>query len=252
MKALIVDDEAPARRELRALLEELDGVEVVGEAATGRAALDRIRADGPDVVFLDIQMPGGTGLQVASEVLELDRPPVVVFVTAYDEHALKAFELAAMDYLLKPIDPARLARAVARAKGLLGNRTEAERRAQAAMDASPGPLRRVLAARPGEKPRVVLDLARVLWFQADGKRSLATTAEGEYEVPRLLGNIEEALGAGSSFVRTHKGYLVKLDHVTEVVPWFVGARRLRMAGRPRSEVPVSRRFAKRLRARLGR
>ncbi len=251
MRVVIADDEAPARGELRALLDELDGAEVVGEAATGRAALERIRADAPDLVFLDIQMPGGTGLDVASQVLELPKPPLVVFVTAYDEHALKAFDLAAVDYLLKPIDPARLARAVARAKGLLGSRAEAERRAQAALDASSGPLRRVLAARPGEKPRVVLDVSRVLWFQADGKRSIATTAEGEYEVPRLLGDLEEAIGAGP-FLRTHKGYLVNLDHVAEVVPWFAGALRLKMTGRPKSEVPVSRRFAKGLRKHLGR
>ena len=229
----------------------MDDAEVVGEAATGRAALERIRADEPDLVFLDIQMPGGTGLDVATEALALPRPPLVVFVTAYDEHALRAFDLAAVDYLLKPVDPSRLARAVARAKRLLGNRAEAERRAQAALDASPGPLRRVLAARPGEKPRVVLGLSRILWFQADGKRSIAATAEGEYEVPRLLGDLEEAIGAGS-FVRTHKGYLVNLDHVTEVIPWFAGALRLRMAGRPKGEVPVSRRFAKGRRARLGR
>lgn len=251
MRTLIVDDEAPAREELRALLEDLDDAEVVGEAATGREAIERIRADSPDLVFLDIQMPGGTGLDVASEVLKLPRPPLVVFVTAYDEHALKAFDLAAVDYLLKPIDPARLERAVSRAKGLLGNRVEAERRARAALDASPGPLRRVLAARPGEKPRVVLDLARVLWFRADGKRSVAATADGEYEVPRLLGDLEDAIGA-RSFVRTHKGYLVNLDHVVEVVPWFAGALRLKMAGRARADVPVSRRYAKGLRERLGR
>lgn len=251
MRVLIVDDEAPARGELRALLSEVDDAEVVGEASTGRAAIERIRADAPDVVFLDIQMPGGTGLDVAAEALELPHPPLVVFVTAYDEHALKAFDLAAVDYLLKPVDPARLARAIARAKGLLGNRAEAERRAQAAIDAAAGPLRRLLVARPGEKARIVLDVSRVLWFQAVGKRSIAATADGDFDVPRLLGDLEEALGAGS-FVRTHKGYLVNLDHVAEVVPWFAGALRLKMSGRPKGEVPVSRRFARALRARLGR
>ena len=251
MRILIVDDEAPARGELRALLSEVDDAEVVGEASTGRTAIERIRADAPDLVFLDIQMPGGTGLDVAAEALGLPHPPLVVFVTAYDEHALKAFDLAAVDYLLKPVDPARLARAVARAKGLLGNRAEAERRAQAAIDASAGPLRRLLVARPGEKARIVLDVSRILWFQADGKRSIAVTADGQFDVSRLLGDLEEALGAGS-FVRTHKGYLVNLDHVAEVVPWFAGALRLKMSGRPKAEVLVSRRFAKVLRERLGR
>ncbi len=250
MRVLIVDDEAPARGELRALLEEVDDAEVVGEAATGREALERIRAEAPDLVFLDIQMPGGTGLEVASEVLRLPRPPVVVFVTAYDEHAMRAFDLAAVDYLLKPVAPERLARAVARARGLLGNRLEAERRAQAAIDAGEGPLRRLLVARPGEKARVVLDVAKVLYFRADGKKSIAMTAEGEYEVGRMLGEMEEALDQ-AKFVRTHKGYVVNLDQVTEVVPWFAGAMRLRMAGRGKSEVPVSRRFAKGLRERLG-
>lgn len=251
MRILIADDEAPARAELRAILSEIDGVEVVGEATTGWEAIDRVRADGPDMVLLDIQMPGGTGIEVASEVLSLARPPLVVFVTAFDEHALKAFDLAAVDYLLKPVDAARLARAIDRARGLVGSRAEAERRAQAAIDASAGPLTRLLVARPGEKARVVLDVSRVLWFEADGKRSIAVTGEGRFEVARLLGDLEEALGA-AAYARTHKGYLVNLEQIAEVVPWFAGALRLKMRGRDRAEVPVSRRFAKALRARLGR
>src|SRR4030042_3578556 len=108
LRALIVDDEAPARSELTYMLEKADNVEIVGEATNAREAIELIRALNHDVVFLDIEMPGLTGLNVAEIILELPRSPAVVFVTAYGEHAVKAFELDALDYLIKPFNARRL------------------------------------------------------------------------------------------------------------------------------------------------
>ena len=113
LKALVVDDEAPARSELRYLLSEAGGVEVVGEASSAAEALQLIRALPYDVVFLDIDMPGFSGMQLAEALSELDRQPAIIFVTAYSEHAVKAFEVEATDYLVKPVEVPRLRRAIA-------------------------------------------------------------------------------------------------------------------------------------------
>nr|BFF18269.1 hypothetical protein GCM10025730_17900 [Promicromonospora thailandica] len=135
-RALIVDDEAPARAELRYLLEELGGVQVVGEAANGEEALLLLRSLPYDLVLLDIRMPGGSGLEVAAALRELPNPPKVIFTTAYPDHAVEAFDLAAADYLVKPFDTERLGRALERALEHTGSD-----------DAPPGPAHRPPSAR---------------------------------------------------------------------------------------------------------
>ena len=118
IRALVVDDEEPARNELCFQLEQLDGVEVAGQAGDGPQALELIEALHPDVVLLDVQMPGRTGFEVARELIDHPAAPNVVFVTAYDQHAIEAFEVNAVDYLLKPVAPARLAQTIARVRDL--------------------------------------------------------------------------------------------------------------------------------------
>ena len=134
LRALIVDDEAPARERLRRLLEELGDVEVVGEATNGAEALDRCAALDPDVVLLDVRMPGMDGIEAARHLGALDEPPAVIFTTAYDEYALAAFESQAVGYLLKPVRREKLARAMRHAARVAGTAT--------------GPARRPVAARP--------------------------------------------------------------------------------------------------------
>ncbi|NJN64842.1 MAG: response regulator [Acidobacteria bacterium] len=206
MRALIVDDEAVARRRLARLLEAHPEVTIVGEAADGQKALDAIRALAPDLVFLDIRMPEMDGLEVA---FKSAGGPRVIFVTAHDEYAVQAFEAAACDYLLKPVDPARLRLALARV----------------ASSSSPnlGALEGVLRAALGriDAPRLVArrgDTAEFLDPRAIARITVkqgysVVEAEGrEYLLDETLANLEERLSS-LGFVRTHRGELVNLQHV---------------------------------------
>ncbi|MCK5639743.1 MAG: response regulator transcription factor [Gammaproteobacteria bacterium] len=200
MKVMIVDDEALARERLRRLLEEDSDVEVVAEAANGQEALTRCQSARPEVVLLDIRMPGMDGLEAARHMAELDPPPAVIFTTAYGDHALQAFEARAIDYLLKPIRRERLTQSLARARYL--NRSQLS-----ALD----------EARPEAKGRNFLSVHRhgslqlipvnsVVYFQADSKYVTVHHAEGEDLIDDSLRLLEDEFGG--AFVRIHRNALV--------------------------------------------
>lgn len=258
-RALIVDDEAPAREELRFLLEEIGRVQVVGEATNGEEALVLINSLDYDLVFLDIRMPGRSGLEIAKEVHSLPQRPRVIFTTAYPDHAVEAFDLSAADYLVKPFDAERLRRAVERALA-----TGAERTDDGA-PASPG--READAARQAVRPRAAEPerLVRIP-VQKDGRTKLVdgdaivyVSAARGYSSIKLgdervlvsfsLNELERRLQG--HFFRVHRSYLVNLRYVRELVPDFRGALVLVMNDRQRSRVEVSRRHARELRKRLG-
>ncbi|HHY93335.1 MAG TPA: response regulator transcription factor [Firmicutes bacterium] len=252
LTALLVDDEEPARRELRFLLEETEQVEVVGEAASGEAAVELTEQLRPDALFLDVQMPGLDGFAVAERVLaEVVPPPLFIFATAYDAYALKAFEVNAVDYLLKPFRADRVAQAVERLQ---------ERRGQAENQALASSLKQLVEqVRREREPlrvpvekngRIVLLPVREIVFAAcrEGEVFLKTLAD-EYPVRTTLGELEERLGR--HFLRVHKGYVVNLDRIAELIPWFHGTYLLVMGDRERTEIPVSRRLAQTLREKLG-
>jgi two-component system LytT family response regulator len=242
MNALVVDDERLARSELKRLLAAVPGVTVVGEAATPAEARTRIAALRPGLVFLDIQMPGETGLQL----LESLEPPVphVIFTTAHDEYAVKAFELNAVDYLLKPIDPARLAQAVIRL---------AERSAPppAAGADEPAPTGRLVAT-----GRVFVREGDRCWFVEVGQIRLMES-EGNYtrvhfgaESPllfRSLNAMEERLDP-AVFFRANRQQIVNLRWIEKIEPWFSGGLALDLKGGGRVE--ISRRKALEFRTRL--
>ncbi|MPZ87589.1 MAG: response regulator [Nitriliruptorales bacterium] len=248
-RCLIVDDEAPAREELRYLLRDFPDVQVVGEATNAEEALMLLRSLDYDVVLLDIRMPGGTGLEVAAALAGLPRPPAVVFTTAYPDHAVEAFDLAAADYLLKPFDRARLRRALDRA--LSDAPDDDEPRAGGPSPASGGdelpPLRRVPAQR-GDRT-VLIDEAEVVYASAARGYSYLKLADDRVLVNFSLAELERRLTR--RFFRAHRSHLVNLDHVRELVPDHRGALVLVMDDREASRIEVSRRQARELRRFLG-
>ncbi len=215
MKALIVDDEVIARRVLREELELLPGVEVVGEAADGREALQKIAKLQPDLVFLDLQMPVMSGFEV---VRNLSAPviPVVVIVTAYDQHALEAFDAGAIDYLLKPVSEPRLRTAVARAQSLVGKPSEIAAHVNKIASAAPSGYQpgRKIVGRSGEE-YVLLDADEVLAFQAEGELVWIVTARQRLLATQSLRAIGEKV-ADSRFQRVHRNAIVNVNHIRKM------------------------------------
>lgn len=236
LRVLVADDEAPARRKLRRLLDTVPGVAVAGEAASGEEAVTQIAALAPDLVLLDVQMPVLDGFGVVAAV-GVDRMPPVVFVTAYDEHALHAFEVRALDYLLKPVTGARLRDALDRARrrhaggvvaGAEGATGDAARRRDAlAALVGAQPLRRILvhdARGPAHGARLLsvdaVDLAR-----AERNYVVLHTAYGTFRVRGTVGALAARLDP-AAFLRVNRSDVVRLDAVRELQPWSHGDYRV--------------------------
>ena len=217
IRTLIVDDEELARLRIRELLQDEGDVEVVGEAADGAEALQRIEADAPDLVFLDIQMPEMTGFEVL-ETVDVPRMPVVVFVTAYDEFALRAFEAHAVDYLLKPFYRPRFAVALERARAQVAHRSSGE------VDAR---LRALLGALPSGRPylsRFVVRLGpriqfvraeEVDWMEADGNYVRLHAGARDHLLRETLSGLVTRLDP-ERFLRVHRSVVVNADRIREV------------------------------------
>lgn len=233
LRALIVDDEAPARSELRWLLAEHSGVEVVGEAATAKEALALAAAVAYDVVFCDIEMPGLSGLEAARLIRGRPGRPALVFVTAYERYAVDAFAVEAFDYLLKPVDSARLARVVER---LLETRRPAP------------PVERIPVVGAGGRTELV-EYDEVVFVRAEGDYSRVHTYDRAYLCTFSLRELEEAL-PGGRFARVHRSTLVNLARVAAVGRAGSDRLRLTMDDRARTEVDVSRRLTRAVRERL--
>jgi two-component system LytT family response regulator len=215
LKTLIVDDEPVARKILREELESIEDVEVVGEADNGTEALDKIAACHPDLVLLDLQMPGMGGLEVVRKLKNGPSMPVIVIVTAYDKYALQAFDAGAIDYLLKPVGQDRLAEAVERAKRVTG-REAAEKVAQLQEIAEPfGAARtRRIVGRVGEE-YFLLSADEIYAFQAEGDLVWIITAKRKYLATQTLKVLQERLKS-TSFRRIHRNALVNVDHVRKM------------------------------------
>ena len=246
MRTLVVDDEAPARERLVRLLADVEGVELVGEAADGRQAVELIEHLRPDLVLLDIQMPGLDGFEV---IEALEDPPPIIFVTAYDEYALRAFEVHALDYLLKPYSRARLEQAVRRAETALDEEEAFAARLELLLEslAVLGHYMTRLAVWDRDRIRV-LDICAVDWISSAGEGALVHVGEDAYLVRRSLAELASRLDP-ATFFRTHRAVIVNLDRVQEVIPWFKGSHKLRLT--TGTEVDLSRRRARALREILG-
>jgi two-component system, LytTR family, response regulator len=249
VRVLVVDDEPPARSKVRRFLEAETDIEVVGEAGSGTEAVERIRELEPDLVFLDVQMPGLDGFGVLA-ALDADELPVVVFVTAFDEYALRAFDVHATDYLLKPFDPARFERALGRARAQV-----AARRSRGGGDAA---LRELLAAlrpaaerserlerilvREGERSFFVR-VEEIDWIEA-AENYLYLHADGRKHLVRgTLSGLEKELDP-ARFVRIHRSHIVNLDRICDLTPWSHGD--LQVTLNDGTQLMLSRRYRERL------
>jgi two-component system, LytTR family, response regulator len=243
-RCLIVDDEAPAREELRHLLTELDDVQIVGEATNAAEALELLTSLCYDIVLLDVRMPGGSGLDIAAALADLPHRPKVIFTTAYPDHAVQAFDLEAVDYLLKPFDSERLARAIDRALG--GGHDEHE-----PAHALAAPRSSALARIPVQRGdrTVLVDESTIVYASASRGYSYLQLGDERVLVSFSLNDLERRLKG--AFFRVHRSYLVNLDYVRELVSDFKGGLRLVMGDHQHSRVEVSRRQARELRHALG-
>lgn len=235
LRVLVVDDESAARDELQHLLGRIGGVAAPDLAETGADALGCLAKRDYDVVFLDIRMPGMSGLEAASLIQERSKETAVVFVTAYDEHALQAFELAAADYLLKPVSELRLRRTLERL---------ATRRV-----AAPSALSDRMPVE-GRTGTLLVRLADIRYLRVSGHDVFVKTFDAEHRTRASLAELEARL-APRGFLRAHRGFLVNLEHVSELEPFFDGALLLRMDDRERTEIPVGRAAAPKVRDLFG-
>ena len=255
LTAVVADDEQLARDELCFLLGQLPGVEVVGQAANGVEALDEITRHTPDVAFLDVQMPGLTGFEVARSLLErADDAPMVVFVTAYDQHALEAFEVNAVDYLLKPVDPGRLQDALARVRRRVATgRSDGEPRL---LNEQVEQIVKMMASRQSRREQVAVKAGERFWLVqaeeiiyaslADESITIVTGQVAGTSNYRTLDDLQARLDP-ETFWRVHRSHLVNINKIKEIVPWFSRNYILRMKDAKSTEIPVSRSQTKRLR-----
>jgi two-component system response regulator LytT len=252
LRTVVVDDEQLARDELCFLLGQIDGVAVVGQAADGVEALHVIEDQGPDVVMLDVQMPGLTGFEVARRLLRAGLEAQFVFVTAFDQHAIEAFEVNAVDYLLKPVEAGRLSMAVERVR----RRIQSDRPAPRVQNGELDRLLQLLSERQGRRDQLAVKVGdRFLLVQADDVVhvsveddviTVVTTSLSGTSNYRTLDELQARLDP-SVFWRVHRSHLVNINRIKEIVPWFSRNYILKMRDARGSEIPVSRSQTKRLR-----
>jgi two-component system, LytTR family, response regulator len=247
IKTLIVDDEAAARSRLRKMLAPFGQISIAGEARDGVEAVALIEREQPDLVFLDVQMPGLDGFEVLRTLPHAIRWPLLVFATAFDQYALRAFEANALAYLLKPIAREKLAHAIERAERLLGDTARAaeERtRIGALAEATRGPLRQIVGRLRDRY--VLVPLEDVCFFRVEDGMSQVYTATRGYRTDYVLGDLEERL-PDPPYFRAHRSAIVNLSKVAEVAPMFNGTFMLIMNDQQRTEIQVSERQSKRVR-----
>jgi two-component system, LytTR family, response regulator LytT len=268
LSALIIDDEQLARDELKYLLDSVGGVDVVAQGTNGIEAVDLIEEHHPDMVFLDVQMPGLDGFAVIKRLKErsesrarsrgVDEEPLpqIVFATAYDQYAVRAFDVNAVDYLLKPVDRVRVEEAVERVRGRMAGHppgTGPESQIDALLRLLNRPQGSARAPQPAKlivqaQSRLLLvDQAEICYAAIDEGviRVVTPTFEGQSKcrtLEELLDLLEPAL-----FWRAHRGFVVNINHIREVVPWFKSSYQLRMDDKKQTEIPVSRSQTRRLR-----
>ena len=248
MKCLIVDDEEPARARMRRLLAPYPDLEIAGEARDGLEAVRKIEELRPDLLFLDIELPGLAGFEVLHS-LPLDVTPLVIFVTGYDQHALAAFEANALAYLLKPVEPERLAQVIERARKLAAgeDRVREGERLRKIADESARRLRQVVCRK---RDRMVLVAPeQILWFQVENGIVKAHTADETFWVNAQLSELEAGLPA-ETFFRARREVLVNVARIKEIRPYFKSGFLLAMADAEGTEIVVSERQARLFRQRI--
>jgi two-component system, LytTR family, response regulator LytT len=237
IKTLIVDDERYSRDELKHLLQSFPSIQIVGEAESGEAAIMKALQFQPDVVFLDVEMPKMNGMAAAKALMELKKSPFVVFTTAYPQFAAEAFRYDALDYLLKPYDEELLQETVERI----------EKKLATPIGYDVGKVAAKLAVE-SEGEIFYLEPKEILYMFREEKVTKIIARNGEFEIKTPLKDLESRLSS-YNFFRIHKSYLVNLEHVTRLTPWFNGAYQLEIEGKEEL-LSVSRNYVKALRSRL--
>lgn len=258
LRALIVDDEYPARKELRFLLSKYDTIEVVGEATNAQEALALIKALDYSILFMDIEMPGMNGLEVGELIQEMPNPPQVIFISAYDEYAVKAFDVNAVDYLLKPFEEKRLGQAIEKVFRKIASNSMMPAAEQApSVNADIGgnePLKghfkidRIPAEKQGKT--ILVNESDIIFAFTEQDYVYIKTFADKLFTRFTLKDLEARLNP-TMFFRTHRCFIVNLNKVKEIVPFFNGTFTLTVEDNNKSEVPVSRAQAKKLRKILG-
>jgi two-component system, LytTR family, response regulator LytT len=247
ISCIIVDDEHLALEELNFLLDSIPDVKVIGQGRNGLEAIRLVEELEPDLLFLDIEMPGLNGFKVVEKLVMRDELPQIVFVTAYDQYAVRAFEVNAVDYLLKPVEKSRLEKAVQRARRQLETEVVSDSRIKNLlhMMAPASPKRAKLLVKDKNR-NILVDSDEVIFATvSEGIISLTTkelTGETNY---RTLEDLQADLDP-DSFWRVHRSYLVNINKIVEVVPWFNRTLQLKMGDKKQTEIPVSRSHSKRL------
>lgn len=243
LKAYIVDDEPLARDELKYLLNRSKQVNILGESDCIEVAVKEISVLKPDLVFLDIELDEDNGLELAKQLEHLDPTPAIVFATAYDEYALQAFELNAIDYLLKPFDENRIQHTLEKIKKLqkIGGKDSSlytplknDRNGKMAVSV--------------DEKIILVPYMDILYIESFEGKCMIKTLKQEYKVHEALVEVEKKLNQ-DQFLRVHRSYIVNLEHIAEIEPWFNATHNLIM--KDRSKVPVSRTYIKELKRVLG-
>jgi two-component system, LytTR family, response regulator LytT len=237
IRIFIVDDEQPSREELAYMLGEIPGIELIGEAGTGMEAVKKVKELKPDLMFLDIQLPDLSGLQVAELINEFELPIQIVFLTAYDHFAIEAFKLRAFHYLLKPYDQEDLIEVFDTYTNILKENELKGRQTKSKL------------AIETENGFIYLQPKDIYFIEKQGREVIIHTKNGKINALFTLNELFEKLQP-FSFFRTHKSYLVNLEHIKELRAWFNGSYNLIMHDSEQSEVPVSRNYVKDLRLRI--
>jgi two-component system, LytTR family, response regulator len=250
LNTIIVDDEKPAREELAFLLKGFPEINVIGQGKNGVEAVALIKEHSPDLVFLDVQMPGLDGFGVLKKLVERKlKVPHVVFATAFDHYAVQAFDVNAVDYVLKPFDKARIAKAITRARKMLDTQTSATDRLEQLVNqlGSTKQVAQPVKLLVRSQQRLLLVDAEDMLFatiEAGSISVITRDTEGRSNY-RTLEEMHAALDS-DSFWRPHRSYLVNIHHIKEVVPWFKSSYMLKMSDKKRTEIPVSRGQTQRL------
>ncbi|HEX4227219.1 MAG TPA: LytTR family DNA-binding domain-containing protein [Bryobacteraceae bacterium] len=251
ISTLVVDDEELAREELSYLLKDFQEIEIQETASNGLEAVKLIDELEPDLVFLDVQMPGLDGLGVIRRVRERDgHIPHFVLVTAFDQYALEAFRVEALDYVLKPVEKERLAESVARARKIVEDRQQNEPKSLEAPVSPKGMLQRTKLLVRSNNRNLIVDAQDLIYATIDdGLITVVTTHIEGHSNYRTIEELQSNLDP-NLFWRVHRSFLVNINRIREVVPWFKSSFQLKMDDKKQTEIPVSRIQTKRLRALL--